>query len=641
MSNPLLMAIAVGPVQEFIRAARKTRDLWFGSHVLSEISKAAAASVTRVPGCGHKHLILPSVDDVSDLEPGTPLVVPNIIVAELPASVQEAPEKIADQAEKQAKQRWMDLAKEAMQEAEKKARGCIRKDVWDSQVDDVVEFYAAWVPLPRAPDEYQAAHGRLMRLLAGRKNCRRFDASKMPQWGLPKSSLDGARDTVLAEAISGSQEGARMTPPGKPAELRQRLRLRKGEHLDAVGLTKRWGGGNQPYPSVSRIAADPWIRKAQGEAAFGELVEACEALARKWNLPKIDEKEYPQFGNFPYEGSLVYRTRHAKMEMAEENQRGIEDLNGIKAALEKLVEHLGEPDPYMAVLRADGDRMGKAVSDHCPRIEYHRLLVSCLTRFASDAKEIVQKHQGALVYAGGEDVLAFVPVDRCLACARDLRKDFLDCVTAGLPKVGPDCRPTLSVGIAVGHCMEPLEDLLEFAQEAEHEAKESVFAGQTNRNGLALCIHPRSGVPFSVRDNWSDDKHSLDQRLEQWVDLLKTGTVSNRTAFDLWDLAGDYDHWPSHESAQKEELAHAIEKDIVRRLGRKYSRKTPAAPRGDAIQEPREGIPQELKMLATSAKDADGLRCMANELLAARRLLSGGEGLAASATGGLTAKESG
>ena len=35
-----LLAIALGPVQEFISAARRTRDLWFGSYLLSEISKA-------------------------------------------------------------------------------------------------------------------------------------------------------------------------------------------------------------------------------------------------------------------------------------------------------------------------------------------------------------------------------------------------------------------------------------------------------------------------------------------------------------------------------------------------------------------------------------------------------------------------
>ena len=45
-----LLAMAIGPVQDFIAAARRTRDLWFGSHVLSEISKAAAKAVADQVG---------------------------------------------------------------------------------------------------------------------------------------------------------------------------------------------------------------------------------------------------------------------------------------------------------------------------------------------------------------------------------------------------------------------------------------------------------------------------------------------------------------------------------------------------------------------------------------------------------------
>ena len=40
-----LLEIAVGPVQDFIAAARRCRDLWYGSHLLSELSKAAALAL--------------------------------------------------------------------------------------------------------------------------------------------------------------------------------------------------------------------------------------------------------------------------------------------------------------------------------------------------------------------------------------------------------------------------------------------------------------------------------------------------------------------------------------------------------------------------------------------------------------------
>ena len=39
------LSISIGPVQGFIAAARRTRDLWYGSWLLSEVSKAVARSL--------------------------------------------------------------------------------------------------------------------------------------------------------------------------------------------------------------------------------------------------------------------------------------------------------------------------------------------------------------------------------------------------------------------------------------------------------------------------------------------------------------------------------------------------------------------------------------------------------------------
>lgn len=40
-----LISIAIGPVQEFIASARRSRDLWFGSWLLSELSKVDATVI--------------------------------------------------------------------------------------------------------------------------------------------------------------------------------------------------------------------------------------------------------------------------------------------------------------------------------------------------------------------------------------------------------------------------------------------------------------------------------------------------------------------------------------------------------------------------------------------------------------------
>lgn len=74
-----LLAISVGFVQEFIAAARRTRDLWFGSYLLSEISKSVAKCVRDQGG----KLIFPH--PASDLQPGSRLNVANVILSELDA----------------------------------------------------------------------------------------------------------------------------------------------------------------------------------------------------------------------------------------------------------------------------------------------------------------------------------------------------------------------------------------------------------------------------------------------------------------------------------------------------------------------------------------------------------------------------
>ncbi len=45
-----LIEIHIGPVQDFIAAARRSRDLWFGSWLLSELSKAVAKAIADEAG---------------------------------------------------------------------------------------------------------------------------------------------------------------------------------------------------------------------------------------------------------------------------------------------------------------------------------------------------------------------------------------------------------------------------------------------------------------------------------------------------------------------------------------------------------------------------------------------------------------
>ena len=539
-----LLAISVGPVQEFIAAARRTRDLWFGSHLLSEVSRAVAKEVEKQGGT----LIFPDSSDADN--------VANVILAELKAAAD--PKEVAAKAKTAAQARWLEFAEEARREAS----GVIRTDIWNDQVQDVIEFYAAWAT-HTAKDKYKEDRARVMRLLAGRKNCRDFLPAK-GRAGVPKSSLDGQRESVLR-------------PPSEwPARLRARLRVRKGEQLDVVGLVKRIAGGNQPYASVARVAADPWVRGNQER--LGDVIAACRQLDNQVIRP-LNTDAHPQFAAFGFEGTAVFTSRHHELE--QETEVPPEQLRPLRNALAQLPE----PEPYLAVLVADGDRMGEALS-RLISADAHRAFSQALAEFAGEARKTVNTHNGVLIYAGGDDVLAFLPVDTCLDCARKLHDKF-----AELLKRYDSL--TLSVGVAIGHFMENLEDLLEYGRAAEKHAK------QQDRDGLAIHLHKRGGAPIPVRMKWTEKP---DERITRYAHLILAESIPGKLPYDLRNLAKLYEDWPA------DTVTNAIWQDVIRVIRDKQPRSG------------RQYMPEIEKALRERIKDAASLHRFAAELLVARQI---------------------
>ena len=534
-----LVAVSIGPVQDFIAAARRTRDLWFGSHMLSEIAKAAAKAVLD----GGGDLIFPNPPSRDALEENTDFSVANVILAET-----DDPASTAKAAEEAASTRWLAFAAEARG----KAGRMIRDDVWENQLDDVVEVYSAWTPV--SPETYGSARTRVMRLLAARKNCRDFTpfAGKA---GLPKSSLDGLRETVLKE--DARSVGA--------------LRIKPGESLCAVGVTKRVAGEGR-FPSVSRVAADPWLRGMsgyeEGRRAIKAIKERCERLVRDGALSGVRVKS-AVFGDFPYEGTPLFVDRHPGIQKeAPDDSVAAETLREIRECLASLHEGFGVPSPYFAVLCADGDKMGRAISK-ATTPEEHRELTKALSAFASEAGRIVEKNRGVCVYTGGDDVLAFLPCDTALSCARELHDDFGERLRAVVKKGAEEELPTLSVGIAVGHAMEDLSDLLKWGRDAEQLAKADGSDPATERDGLAVVVRSRGGAEQFVRERWAPSDAggglgSLDRRLLFWAEICGKGELPSKFGYEIRSAAEFYRHWTNDESC-----AEAIRRDLERIFAKK------------------------------------------------------------------------
>jgi CRISPR-associated protein Cmr2 len=371
-----LFTVSVGPVQDFIASARRSRDLWFGSWLLSELSKAAAAEVASSEGC---RLIFPAPERPEDLAPKSDFGVANKIVA----VVGEAPEAVGMRVRGAVHNRLSEITESAFS----RLGGAIDFETARAQVEDLPEIFWAAVELPEGEASgYARARASAEALLAARKTTRDFHPAG---WGkdVPKSSLDGQRESVIPERDYKTL-GA--------DELRRRYGVREGERLCGVGLLKRHGsrGEGDRFFSTSHVAALPLIDSI-GIAHASEVREFGRALEElgvtKADLGNVPGAPHPAFGN--YDGHLLFAER------MREFLEGEEQLTKARAALDKFLNSAAggrRPIPYYALLLADGDRMGKVI-DSQKAEEDHRRLSRALADFAAGARAVVESHKGSLV----------------------------------------------------------------------------------------------------------------------------------------------------------------------------------------------------------------------------------------------------
>lgn len=514
-----LFIVSIGPVQEFIASARRSRDLWFGSWLLSELAKAAALTIAQLtPADGHYGLIFPHPD--ADLESGSKFNVANKIVA----LIDQSPDEVG----KEVRTKVLDR----LQEIRDKAFGSITssyffKDIAETQVEDLLELYWVATPLTNPHDEknYIEARKYAEALLAARKTTRNFAPVS---WGkpVPKSSLDGLRESVLDKSAYEQLN---------EKQLYDRFGVRPGEQLCGIGFLKRHGNrdNQENFYSTSHIAALPLLQTitANAQQSVQTYIETLQLLEI------ASEALKPPTGwchpAFNYDGHLLFAEQLADFFDKSDKDKSDKDkkanLQEARKALATFLDTSARgqsPLPYYALLHADGDFMGKAI-DAQKSASAHRNLSQQLAEFAQTVEEIVEEeHQGSLIYAGGDDVLAFLPLHKVLACARKLAETF----RAQMAKFETEEKisPTLSVGIAITHHIEPLSDALQLVRDAEKKAKQV-----EGKNALAITLSKRSGGERTVSGRWG----ALDVRLEKFIEFHQREWIPDGVAYELQQLS--------------------------------------------------------------------------------------------------------
>ena len=594
-----VLTLSIGPVQGFIASARRSRDLWSGSWLLSEMAKAAAKSLFEAGA----QMVFPFVDEATKdrLEPCDRMddnfSVGNKIQVQVDAVNDAAVRDLVAQAKAAAQSRFEIIARQARQDL----NAALRDEIWQMQLNDYLEIQAAWARITEKG--YSDASQRAASALAARKATRDFKSTGASNaWDkrfmLPKSSLDGARETVLLEKANGDADLSDVA--------RRKLGLSRSEQLDCAGIVKRLGGNSEQFTPVTRVAADAWLQGLP-ENELSKLCNAYEPLIAL-NLATRVKGNQGIYADFPFDAQLLYLNRlDAALSDNKNNADASEKLSNLKNVLKPIWHKYGEPCSYWAMLLADGDRMGELL-DKAKTIEEHQEITEALSTFAESVPAKMRDFWAQCVYAGGDDVLGFVALDKAVDCADALRQAFSACLKKVSDVLKAEKAPTLSVGLAICHISTPLGNVRRLAKHAEKVAKGDNYPADQQRNGLGITLSVRSGSDSDWRVQWSDEAGLA--AFEKWKKWYREKKISSRIAYDSRDIFMRTDFSPSndlsselHQNIRQAEFARMLDK----------ARDMEGGNLDNEVQE-------ALKRRLNARPDADALNVLATELIIARWL---------------------
>ncbi|MBE3551071.1 MAG: type III-B CRISPR-associated protein Cas10/Cmr2 [Brockia lithotrophica] len=449
-----LLVMSFGPVQSWIAAARRTVDLWAGSYILSHLTERAIDALEKEAKKQDidVEIVFPAVPrhrDIGSAEESVVAAFPN----RFSAIVHGAPETAAALArtvEAEVRRRLQALVEEAVDVVFNVGNGPVpepiqaAKDQAARQAESFLEVYWALEPIPadtvgedRKP--FNAVLDRLESRLAAVKNARPIHPRK--EIGLI-CSVCGEREAL---------HGGDVAVEDSVADLRKKL----------VALWDKRTGVYRSYGERSDDAA----AEEEGRIDEGEFLCGLCLLKRA----ALD----------------VFQRRSRR--------------DGRVFALKRFpsTDEIAGPAKYYAVLLMDGDDMGKWFSS-VQTVDDYRQLSERLARFAQEiVPKIIERHKGTLVYAGGDDVLAFVPAERALSVARELREAFGS-------DTGFKREATASIGLVVSYYKDPLAQALTKVRAMEKQAKRYVNPSDPSRvkDALGLLLIPHSGDEKSVVLPW-------------------------------------------------------------------------------------------------------------------------------------------
>ncbi len=529
-----MLLFSLGPVQSFIAQARKTRDLWLGSYLLSILMEAAMQGMEQI-------LIFPAKPVIEGNIPD----LPNKYIAIF--NKDDDAKEAAEQSERRIKICWNSICQDVWNKILNKTKLCddTTWEIWKRQTDPERFFEIFWVIVKGNIDDYPTWLKDTQEALAARKRLRHITLqnSYNPQYEEgeekgEKSTISGEREALRGNNLSREAVCTFWKEVAKAKHLSALDINREGEErLDAIDTVKRFAYLSRVleqkkidayYPSTSSIATASFVERllkenvdlTTFELTTDSLAETAShaipylfKLAKQHTDPAKLELLRRDGDCYFFETFTPYRlkkdysfTESAASSTASDGQRALREFFKATDAL-----HITRPTPYYAMIQMDGDKMGKLL-DEVKDEKEHRDISKALSEFSKKAKHVVEEnYPGRLIYAGGDDVFALAPLARdyvpeendaehpiktVLDLVDQLQQTYQEVVKE--PVWGDRKQNvTASTGIAIAHHFTSLSYVRRMAKDAEDLAKK-----RYGRNALVVTVLRRSGEQTRVGCHW-------------------------------------------------------------------------------------------------------------------------------------------
>ena len=275
-------------------------------------------------------------------------------------------------------------------------------------------------------------------------------------------------------------------------------RLKEVQHLIAkeIGDPSLTAYFDEAMQNHLLVASNEALKSVDDNIIFAlnKLLDALE-LQRRFSLEPLLKEHNP---------ILSYQQKHI-------------ETSRVKT-IEAISKEIGMP--YYAVVTADGDKMGDKIKSLATEdVAGIRPLSKTLYNFFTAKEEggdlydlTTERHGGILIYAGGDDILALLPVKK----EDNTVLDYIQTLDKRFKKhVGDDV--SLSFGVNIAYYKYPLRDAVNEAFDLLYDAKSHA------PNSVSIKLTKHSGQWFEMTQALSSDAYT------KWYTLVE-GVLNERLA---------------------------------------------------------------------------------------------------------------